>query len=164
MPILLHTGTILRTPADRAEDVRSTRMHPIFLDTVARHFSELNLIGAHLGNPWYEEAAMSLFWNRNLYFDLSGTTLKRKPVSWFKEILWWDDSTKSRLAPNRDLSHYQSALADTHPLDRICFGTDVPIPEMSAAMDDYKHLADGMDAPESMRRRLWGENIVRMLS
>jgi len=39
---------------------------------VARIFPKLNLIGAHLGHPWCEEAAVVSFHNPNVYFDISG--------------------------------------------------------------------------------------------
>ena len=101
MPILFHTGTVLRTDADQYYDVDSSRMKPIFLDRIARKFPALNMIGAHLGNPWYEEAAMTLFWNPNLFFDLSGTLLKRKNTDWFNEILWWNQERMGKLAQER---------------------------------------------------------------
>ena len=58
--------------------VDSNYMRPIYLDTMARLFPAWKIHGAHLGNPWYEEASMSCRWNPNLYFDLTGSTLKKK--------------------------------------------------------------------------------------
>ena len=67
---LLHTGIVARTPLDAQYDVNNDRHRPIYLDTIARAFPSLKIIGAHLGNPWYEEAGMACRWNPNLYFDL----------------------------------------------------------------------------------------------
>lgn len=52
-------------------------MRPIYLDTIARAFPDLKIIGAHLGNPWYQEAAEVARWNPNVFFDLTGSTLKK---------------------------------------------------------------------------------------
>jgi hypothetical protein len=50
----------------------------MYLDTLAREFPDLTLVGAHLGNPWYDEAAEAARWNPNLYFDMTGSTLVKK--------------------------------------------------------------------------------------
>ena len=158
MVILFHTGTVMRTEEDRFFDVDSSRLRPVFLDRIARRFPELKLIGAHLGNPWYEEAAMTLFWNPNVYFDLSGTLLKRKGADWFREVLWWSPDRMNKLAASDD-THYP----ETNPFDRICFGTDVPIDQMQGCHDEYLSLFDAMDLPANVRERVMGGNIASML-
>jgi len=72
MPILLHTGIVAREVRTIEKGVTSSNMRPIYLETVARSFPKLNLIGAHLGHPWCEEAAVVSFHNPNVYFDISG--------------------------------------------------------------------------------------------
>lgn len=164
MPILFHTGTVLRTEWDYRFDVDCDRMRPIRLDTLARAFPEQALIGAHLGNPWYEEAAMAMFWNPNLFFDLSGTTLKRKSHQWFAETLWWNDETMARLAPDRGKTHYLAAGSKAHPWDRICFGSDVPVEEMASAFEDYHRMMDAVGLPDETRTRVMGGNLERILA
>jgi predicted TIM-barrel fold metal-dependent hydrolase len=161
MPILFHTGTVLRTDADQYYDVDSSRMKPIYLDRIARKFPELKLIGAHLGNPWYEEAAMTLFWNPNLYFDLSGTTLKRKNADWFHELLWWNQERMGKLAQDEN-THYTHS--GSHPFDRICFGSDVPIEEMEQVLGEYQQLFDNVHLPEPIRKKVMGQNVVEILN
>ena len=56
LPVLFHLGIVANKPA--WSDVDSSNMRPIHLDHIARQFPELPIIGAHLGNPWYEEATM----------------------------------------------------------------------------------------------------------
>ena len=163
MIALFHTGTVLRTPVDREHDVNSNRLRPIYLDPIARAFPDLNIIGAHLGNPWYDEAAMTLFWNPNVYFDLSGTTLKRKNSDWFRETLWWFPETMERLAPDREVTFYQNADAQSHPFDRIVFGTDVPISEMAQAKREHHQILDAIEVPDPVCERVWGKNILKML-
>lgn len=157
MVLLFHTGTVARVAEEQYYDVDSSRLRPIFLDRIARAFPTLTLIGAHLGNPWYEEAAMTLFWNPNVYFDLSGTLLKRKDAAWFNEVLWWTPERMAKLAHNAD-THY----AMSHPFDRICFGTDVPIDEMGYCIEEYARLFDGLNLPADLRARVMGGNVARM--
>jgi len=157
MVLLFHTGTVARTDEDHYFDIDSSRLRPIFLDRIARSFPSLNIIGAHLGNPWYEEAAMTLFWNPNLYFDLSGTTLKRKNAAWFRDVLWWFPDTLQKLARNKD-THYQKS----HPFERICFGTDVPLDEIKYCVDEYNNLMDQLQMPADIRERVMGGNVARM--
>ena len=78
MPALFHLGIVARNKLTNPYRISSNYMRPIYLDTLARIFPKLTIIGAHLGNPWYEEATMAARWNPNLYFDLSGSTLKKK--------------------------------------------------------------------------------------
>src|SRR5690606_5179353 len=57
MPLLAHTGILLRFPVPAGTRVNSNWMRPICLDPVLRSFPKLNIIGAHLGVPWHEEAS-----------------------------------------------------------------------------------------------------------
>ncbi len=163
MIALFHTGTVLRTPVDRKHDVNSNRLRPIYLDPIARAFPDLSIIGAHLGNPWYDEAAMTLFWNPNVHFDLSGTTLKRKNSDWFRETLWWFPETMARLAPDKEITFYQNVDEGSHPFARIIFGSDVPIPEMEQAQKEHHQLLNALAVPAPVCERVWGKNILKML-
>ena len=163
MAALFHTGTVLRTPVDKAHDVNSNRLRPIYLDPIARAFPKLPSIGAHLGNPWYDEAAMTLFWNPNVHFDLSGTLLKRKKGPWFRETLWWFPEVMDRLAPDRKITHFKNADAAAHPFDRIVFGTDVPLPEMEQAMNEYKAVLEELQVPRSVRDKVMGGTLAALL-
>jgi predicted TIM-barrel fold metal-dependent hydrolase len=136
-------------------------MKPILLDRIARRFPSLKLIGAHLGNPWYEEAAMTLFWNENLYFDLSGTVLKRKGPEWFNEVLWWDAQRMWRLTGSKT-THFVNVAS--HPFERICFGSDVPIEEMEQVLDEYRQILAGVDAPVQVQERVLGGNMAGILN
>jgi len=72
MPILFHTGIVARGIKPIRKGVTSSNMRPVYLETIARRFQDLTLIGAHLGHPWCEEAAVVSFHNPNVYFDISG--------------------------------------------------------------------------------------------
>jgi len=163
MPILFHVGTVVRTEWDHLLDIRCDRMRPIRLDTIARAFPTQNIIGAHLGNPWYEEACMSLFWNYNLYFDLSGTVIKRKKIEWFKDMLWWDEKIMEKMAFDSSKSIFPVARNKSHPWERICFGSDTPLEEIGTCLKDYQILLNDLQIPEEIKNRVLGGNIEKML-
>jgi len=150
MPILFHLGIVGRS--DREFDVSSDRMRPIFMDTIARAFPELRIIGAHLGNPWYEEAAMAARWNRNLWFDLSGSTLKAKSPQFIRALLWWD-------RPNHPYKGHGGKM----PWDKICFGTDVSNEWMEDIYNDYVNLCNVLEIGEADRKKIFGGNAAEVL-
>jgi hypothetical protein len=163
MPILFHVGTVVRTQWDHELDVRCDRMRPIRLDTIARAFPRQHLIGAHLGNPWYEEASMSLFWNENLYFDLSGTVLKRKNAAWFRDMLWWDEEMQKKVAPNIEKTLFPEARNRRHPWERICFGSDAPLEEIASCYEEYRRVFRELKLPENIVERVMGRNLEQMI-
>lgn len=127
MPVCFHTGVIARIEGLPCR-VDSDLMRPVHLDTIAREFPDLVIWGAHLGNPWYEEAAMCCRWNPNLFFDLSGSTLSCKRPSFIGDLLWWTDSTS-----------YTSP--DGKPAWRkILFGSDVPAGRVAGTVEEYTRL------------------------
>ncbi len=148
MPILFHLGIIARSPWDAALDVSMARMRPVYLDRIARHFPNLPIIGAHFGNPWYEEAAELARMHPNVYFDLTGSTLKKKGPEFFKELLWWaDDPLYGR-------------MGEKTPWEKLLFGTDVSIDLMQDVVNDYRKLMDGLGLSEEDRQRIWGGNAA----
>lgn len=58
----------------------SARMQPIYLDTIAFHFPELFIIGAHLGWPDYRTACAIARWRPRLFFDVSGGDVVRNHI------------------------------------------------------------------------------------
>ncbi|MFC1581935.1 amidohydrolase family protein [Planctomycetota bacterium] len=132
MPVLFHTG-ILGSSGNEPRGIRGTssaRMKPEHLDTIARAFPDLIIQGAHLGNPWYEMALEVMRYNRNLYWDICGTTLTKKMTAdWFMRIQWERESRKQFLYATDEhpilpeagaASHYTTGLeAHVQFLDRI---------------------------------------------
>ena len=116
----LHLGIVARNEKLRALRPNSGYMRPIYLDTISRQFPGLTIIGAHLGNPWYEEATMAARWNPNLYFDVTGSTLpkliKLGRLDRLNEILWW--SAEEGEAKPHTLKDGPGAW------EHIVFGTD----------------------------------------
>lgn len=149
---LFHLGIVARRRDMEQDDRDSNRCRPIYLDHIARLFPQLRIIGAHLGNPWYEEATMSARWNANLWFDLSGSTLKKKTPAFLRSLLWWD----------RPGHPYQGHMGK-HPYEKIVFGTDVAHEWMADVWQDYQLLMDGMSVPAEYREKIMGGTAAEIL-
>jgi uncharacterized protein len=109
MPILFHTGMIvLRTELDKKYHVDSSRMRPIYLDGVARSFPKLNMVGAHIGIPWHEEAAVTTRINPNMFVDLalgkSDGTQDYSPA-YFRRLFNWPGAFKKLVFGGSHYSH-----------------------------------------------------------
>ena len=140
MPVLFNLGIVAR--GRRRVRVDNSLMRPVFLDTIARDFPELTIIGAHLGNPWYEEAAMSCRWNPNLYFDLSGSTLKAKAPQFLGDLLWWTPTTFYRDAQGR------------YAWEKIVFGSDVHWRDVRDVLNDYERTMQALALQPALREKV----------
>jgi hypothetical protein len=153
---LLHTGISFR-PADKIPRQKGSmaRMRPMYLDTLARAFPELILIGAHFGNPWYDEAAEAARWNPNLYFDLTGSSLikKKDELTVFKKYLWW--------GPGNDQQHMPGETP--HAFEKLVFGTDEDPVELEKLIAQYNRLLDACQVPEAVRRKVFAGTMIRIL-
>lgn len=125
-------------------------MRPIYLDTLARLFPEWQIHGAHLGNPWFEEAAMSSRWNPNLYFDLTGSTLKKKKPAFLAEMLWWNRYTRYRDPDGLDA------------WEKIVFGSDVAYFETHDVLHDYDRLIRALNLSEDIRWKILGGTAAKI--
>jgi uncharacterized protein len=153
--VLLHTGISFR-PADQVARHRGSaaRMQPIYLDTLARAFPRLVLVGAHLGNPWYAEAAEVARVNPNVYFDLSGTSLlkHRDDLAIFRKYLWWGQGEQALLMRNIP-----------HAFEKLVFGSDGDPLELQRNINDYTRLFDAVQVPDEMRRKVLATTMLRHL-
>lgn len=162
LPGLFHLGIVgrstgagyMRAAGPEAERqayfVDSNYMRPVYLDTLARLFPEWQMQGAHLGNPWYDEAGMSCRWNPNLYFDLSGSTLKKKSPQFLGEILWWNRFTRYRDPEGRDA------------WEKIVFGSDVAYFETHDVLHDYDRVIRELHLSDEIRWKILGGTAARM--
>jgi len=150
MPSMFHLGIVSAAETNEVH-VDNNFMRPIYLDTIARDFRDMTVLGAHLGNPWYEEATMSARWNPNLFFDLTGSTLKKKKPSFIGELLWWSDTTE-----------YGSSVWSS-AWEQILFGTDVRAEKMHDVLNDYRVLLDTLEIPEALQERVFYSNAADIL-
>jgi predicted TIM-barrel fold metal-dependent hydrolase len=97
----------------------SARMQPIYLDTIAFHFPELYIIGAHLGWPDYRTACAIARWRPRLFFDISGGDVVRNHIIQGKYIMneirpeklvYGSDSDLRRM--KRDVEAWREAFSE----------------------------------------------------
>ncbi len=108
MPIAPHTGIL--------GGGQMSRMRPGYLGTICIKFPDLVIHAAHFGNPWYNEAAEVARRNKNLYFDMTGSSLIKKdknPAYWL-EFLWWTPYIGKPHMPRDAVPAFE----------KIVFGTD----------------------------------------
>lgn len=156
MVALFHTGISYR-PNDKIPRLvgSSARMRPMYLDTLARAFPELNIVGAHLGNPWYEEAAEVARWNPNVYFDVTGSTLikKKDELNIFRKYLWWGQSSGGAHMPS----------STPHAFEKLVFGTDEEPASLEQVLARYTALMDACQVNAEVRRKVLAETGLRLL-
>ena len=156
---LFHTGIVCTVvdgacgSSDEAQPSSMARMRPAFLHTVARAFPRLKIQGAHLGNPWYDEATEAARWQRNLYFDLTGSSLikKQKNLAVFKEYFWWEGPT------------LHSPPDAVYAFEKLVFGTDEPPQAIDNMLGRYEAMLEANGVPEASRRKIYGETMARLL-
>ena len=148
---LFHTGIAFHV--DTPQYTSMARMRPAYLDTIARAFPELYIQGAHLGNPWYEEAAEAARWSPRLFFDLTGSSLikKEKNLAVFKEYLWWT-------GPG-----VHSSPQAVYAFEKLVFGTDEPPEQIDINLRRYEAMLDACAVPEPSRRKIFGETMAGIL-
>lgn len=150
MMALFHTGITTLGMA---------RMRPSFIHTISVKFPELYILGAHLGNPWYTEAAEVARLRPKVYWDVTGSTLIKteKNLKVFKEFLWWEGPTN------------HSSPQAVHAFEKILFGTDEqPGQEekglgLENMLARYEDLFDACGVPEPIRRKSFGGTMAGIL-
>lgn len=161
MLAMFHTGIVARRdpsapqPGVPQTGGGMTRMRPAFLDEIARFFPKLMIQGAHLGNPWYEEAAEAARWNPNLVFDLTGSSLIKKkdnPRYW-GEVLWWRPSLATMHSPS----------AGEHAFEKIVFGTDEGSDGLLSNIERFETFLKANQVPESAQEKCWAGTMARIL-
>ncbi len=152
--LMFHTGIVGRDDFNKAENVASGRMRPIYLEEIARQFPKLTIFGAHLGNPEYEWAGEVTRWNPNIYFDLSGTTLTKmaKRLADFQKIFWWaDDDWEGQ------------PTSDKSPYSKIVYGSDTRNDNIEHVLNQYWAMFEACAVPDETRKAIMGGTLARML-
>ena len=150
---LFHTG--IASHSDDPHFTSMARMRPAYLDTITRAFPDLYVQGAHLGNPWYDEAAEAARWGPRLFFDMTGSTLikKAKNLSVFREYLWWQGT----------MAQHTSKHA-VYAFEKIVFGTDEPPENLADNIKRYEAMLNACEVPEPSRKKIYGETLAGILN
>jgi predicted TIM-barrel fold metal-dependent hydrolase len=143
MPILFHTGVVTLLKPAKKEYISSWYMHPMRIEPIANSFPKLNMIIAHLGVHWNEDAAEVLRMKKNVYADLSGA-----PMGWrvradaigMDHYLWWKDAFK-----------------------KIVFGTDVFYTQITQILREDMERLDMLNIDFETQKLIFSGNILEML-
>ncbi len=159
MHMLFHTGISAQRLKDSPQWGSSARMRPIYLDTICRQFPRVTIQGAHLGNPWYEEAAEAARWNPKLFFDVTGSTLlkfiKLGKLERMKEILWWADDESE--------NNPHTLKGGPSAWEHILFATDEKPTGLEENIKRFQMMLDANNVPEKDLNNMWGLTIANIL-
>lgn len=148
MPLAPHTGNL--------SNGMMARLRPAYLATIASKHPDLIIVGAHFGNPWYEEAGEAARRNKNLYFDLSGSSLIKKennPGIW-KEYLWWTPYV------GKDTPHMPKDLVPA--FEKIVFASDEDPEALEENFRRFNKVMDANDVSPETRARCYGLTMARI--
>lgn len=136
----------------------SSRSRPAHFQRICKAFPELTVVGAHIGNPWYREAAVLLHWHKNLHFDTSTCQLAYDRPDWLAE------GPPIGVKPIiREL--YLSGLLDPN---RLIYGSDQFLPDPGRSVTDYsieRHEVafDALGLSSEHRDCIYRHNAARIL-
>ena len=146
LPIAPHTGI--------HASGQMSRMRPGYLGTIAAKFPNLIIHAAHFGNPWYDEAGEVTRRNKNLYFDMTGSSLIKKdedPGYW-KQFLWWTPYIGKPHMPEDAVPAFQ----------KIVFATDQDPEGLEENIVRFNKMLDACGVSEETRRKCWYETIAQI--
>lgn len=150
MTILLHTGVVVASARDSEYGISSAHMRPMYLETIARAFPKLTVVGAHLGDPWFGEACEAARWTENVFFDLSGLMYPTLATPQF-QTLYWRNETKDFFP--------QHNVTDLY--DKVFWGSDVPVDQIAWILDKFLELLDALELDDETRDKLLWHNAAR---
>ena len=116
----------------------SARMQPIYLDTIAFHFPELFIIGAHLGWPDYRTACAIARWRPRLFFDLSGGDAVRDQIL-------EGDFINNEIRP-----------------EKLVYGSDCDLERMKRDVAEWKRAFDALGLSEAEQDSIFYGNAARI--
>ena len=150
-----HTGYV----SDLGFDTSILWMHPMTLDRIARRFKELKIIGYHIGNPWYTDACAMALNFENVFWDLSGGTVRATPLSYLRRVF----SFRTLDDVGHDVLEHQlfNEGVNTALFRKFCFGTDNPAPVYM--MDFMRDLMAALNVPKDVQELVWWRNAARIL-
>jgi uncharacterized protein len=157
MMLLFHTGVVAHQNPGEPSNVSFDRMRYSRLDLIARHWPKTIVIGAHMGNPDYAEAAEIARWDPNLYFDLSGSSLiKMQPnYGFFRSVLWWSGV----ISP-----HTPAGGPDA--FEKLVFGSDEfrgELGEFDAGQNRYHEMLNACRVPPNVQSMIFAGTMWRIL-
>lgn len=115
VPVIFHSGDCLHS----CKQAKYKFCQPLDIDSIAVDFPNVKMVIAHLGNPWWRDAAQVCYKNDNVYSDVSG-------------FVYGGFSSKNTF----DFTIIISEFAAIASYDKLLFGTDFPISDQKSYVDN----------------------------
>lgn len=118
--------------------------HPLEVDQLAVTHRHMNIVIAHMGDPWVMDTAAVVAKNENVYADLSG-------------LVVGDEEQFRKVRSNRlMMDHIARGLHYAERFDKILFGSDWPLAPVMPFIEYVKDLV-----PEEYHEKVFYENALR---
>lgn len=145
LPLLAHTGILARVKQPKDMRINSKWMRPSCLDAVLRSFPDLNIIGAHLGVCWNDEASTMARIHPNFYVDLTGA--------------WWGG-----WRVNKTPEFFRQQFFWENAWDKVLFGTDIlALEELIPSKKFHDDMMRGIGLPAETMAKIYGGTAARLL-
>jgi uncharacterized protein len=146
MPVAPHTGTL--------STGQMAHLRPSFLADIAAAHPNLIIHAAHFGNPWYEEAGEATRRNKNLYFDLCGSSLikKENDPGYWAQWLWWTDAIGKPHMPKDAVPAWE----------KILFATDEGPDALEENIRRFNKALDACHVSQETRAKCYGLTMARI--
>jgi uncharacterized protein len=146
MPVAPHTGNL--------SNGMMAHLRPSFLADIAAMHPKLIIHAAHFGNPWYEEAAEATRRNKNLYFDLCGSSLikKENDPGYWAQWLWWTDAIGKVHMPKDAVPAWE----------KILFATDEGPEALEENIRRFNKALDACNVSQETRTKCYGLTLARI--
>jgi len=145
MPALIHTGFL----SFEIGLIRQENLHPTYLITIASYFPKFRMVGAHLGNQWPMEAVEAMATCDNVWYDMSGGTIRNYPTSWFRWLF-------ERVARNQTS---QQPKINLDLVGKLVFGSDNP----DDTMEFYRNFMSALSIPVETQEKVCHGNATTWL-
>ncbi len=118
--------------------------HPLEVDQLAVSHRHMNIVIAHMGDPWVMDTAAVVAKNENVYADLSGL------------VVGGEEQFRKVRANRYQMDHVAQAIHYTERFDKILFGSDWPLAPVMPFIEYVQDLV-----PEEHHEKVFYENALR---
>jgi hypothetical protein len=146
MPALVHTGFL---SFGIEGGIRQENLSPVYLITISSYFPRFRMVGAHLGNQWAMEAVEAMSACDNVWYDMSGGTIRHYPASWFRWLF-------ERVGRNQTS---EPPKIDMRLVGKLVFGSDNP----DDTMEFYRSFMAALAIPPEVQERVYYSNAAEWL-
>jgi predicted TIM-barrel fold metal-dependent hydrolase len=136
-PVISHTGASLNSHPDKYS-------HPMLLDEIAVKHPDLKLIAAHLGRPYYQDAALLLRKHPNVYGDICANVGRTGGPLLLEWVLTW-------------VKVYAGCL------DRVLFASDYPVFDQKQMISDLRTIVQQQDETTRKAPAITAQELEAML-